>query len=247
LVGASNLKHSVPHFADTSMSFCNLTTAGWVPTVDNVEKLETVIRTHAPETEAFVFDLLGNSSVRFEQIDGTTALPFKSNGRFHLDGNVVITRPEIFKDVINKVILVIKAKGAKPGVIIPLLPRYLFARCCNDPDHCTNATGQNFSKTLLSGFTEMRNYLIRQLVSAGLTNFRVMDICCTTTCSVTASSDERIKGLRTVTAKDGVHYVDEGYKNLAGRCTECLSKMLSQREEFAGFTSPEKSTRYDVP
>ncbi len=242
MVGASNLKHSVPHFADASMSFCNLTTAGWVRTVDNVEKLETVIRTHAPETEAFVFDLLGNSSVRFEQIDGTTALPFKSNGWFHLGGNVVITRPEIFKDVINKVIPVIKAKGDKPGVIIPPLPRYLFACCCNDLDHCTNATGQNFIKTLLSGFTEMRNYLIRQLVSAGLTNFRVMD-----TCSVTASSDERIKGLRTVTAKDGVHYVDEGYKNLAGRCTECLSKMLSQREEFAGFISPEKSTRYDVP
>jgi hypothetical protein len=104
LVGASNLKHSVPHFADTSMSFANITTAGWLATAETVKKLETVVRSHAPETDAFVFDLLGNSSVRFEQADGTTALPFKSNGRFHLGGKVVVTPPDIFMDVTNKVI-----------------------------------------------------------------------------------------------------------------------------------------------
>jgi hypothetical protein len=80
---------------------------------------------------------------------------------------------------------------------------------------------------MLSGFTELRNILIRHLVSAGLNNFRVIDICCTTTCSVTACTDERLKSLRSVTAKDGVHYVDVGYKNLAGCCIDCLSKMLS--------------------
>jgi hypothetical protein len=239
LVGASNLKHSVPHFVDTLMSFANLTTASWIATTKTVKKLETIIKSRAPEIDAFVFDLLGNSSVRFEQADGTTALPFKSNGRFHLGGNVAVTPPDIFKDVIKKVIPVFRAKGEKPCVVIPPLPRYLFARCCNDPDHCINADETDFCKTLLSGFTEMRNNLIRQLVSAGLTNFRVMDTCCTTTCSVTACSEERIKGLRSVTAKDGVHYVDIGYKNLAGRCVECLLKMLKTSEEEVG-TEPEK-------
>jgi hypothetical protein len=125
-------------------------------------------------------------------------------------------------------------------VIIPPLPRYLFAQCCNDPDHCTNTTETDYSKTLLSGFTETRNNLIRQLVSAGLNNFRVMDICCTTACSVTACSDERIKGLRSVTAKDSVHYVDTGYKNLAGRCVECLLKMLKKSNKEVE-TKPEKT------
>ncbi len=121
-------------------------------------------------------------------------------------------------------------------MIIPPLPRFLFARCCNDPDHCTNATETDFSKTMLSGFTEMRNNLIRQLVSAGLNNFRVMDVCCTTTCPVTACMDDRLKGLRSVTAKDGVHYVDAGYKNLAVHCMDCLSKMMSHESK-----KPEKT------
>jgi hypothetical protein len=127
LVGASNLKHSLPHFAGTSMTFSNLTTAGWTPTVDNLNKLEAAIRAKAHENKAFVFDLLGNSSVRFEQVDGTTAMPFKSNGHFHIGGNVVVAQPVIFKEVINKVLPIMAAKGDKPCVIIPPLPRFLFA------------------------------------------------------------------------------------------------------------------------
>ncbi len=174
----------------------------------------------------------------FIGIYGTTAMPFKSNGCFHLGGNVVVAPPVIFKEVINKVLPILAAKGDKPCVIIPPLPRFLFARCCNDPDHCTSATDKDFSETMLSGFTELRNKLIRHQVSAGLNNFRVMDICCTTTCSVTACTDERLKSLRSVTAKDGVHFVDVGYKNLAGRSIECLSKMLNHESP-----APEKISK----
>ncbi len=240
LVGASNLKHSVPHFADTTMLFANITTSGWMATAENVKNLETSISSRIQETDAFVFDLLGNSSIRFEQSDGTTALPFKSNGRFHLGGDVVVTPPDIFLEVVKKVIPLFRATGDKPCVIIPPLPRYMFTRCCNDTDHCTNASEPNFCKTLLSRFIEIRNSLIRQLVSAGLTNFRVMDTCCTTVCPVTACVEERIKGLRSVTAKDGVHFVDVGYKNLAGRSINCLSKMIKKRPTTLLGPNPEK-------
>jgi hypothetical protein len=216
------------------MTFANTTTVGWMATDENVKKLTALIESHSQETDAYVFDLLGNSSVRFKQADGTTALPFKSNGRYHLGGDVVVTPPDIFAEVIKKVIPLLKSTGCKPSVIIPPLPRYLFARCCNDTEHCTNAASPHFCKSLLTGFTEMRNGLIRQLVASGLTNFRVMDICCTTECPVTACAEERIKGLRSVTAKDGVHFVNAGYKNLAGRCVECLSKMFGKELENTG-------------
>jgi hypothetical protein len=57
----------------------------------------------AKNSAAFVFDLLGNGSVRFEQFDGTTSLPFKSNGKFNLAGKVVVTPPEIFKKVVENI------------------------------------------------------------------------------------------------------------------------------------------------
>jgi hypothetical protein len=35
---------------------------------------------------AFVFDLFGNASVRYEQCDGTTSLAYKIQGHYHLGG-----------------------------------------------------------------------------------------------------------------------------------------------------------------
>jgi hypothetical protein len=167
------------------------------------------------EVKAFVFDLLGNSSVRFEQFDGTASLPYKSEGKFHLGGKIVITPLDTFKRIVENVLPIIRAKGTKPAVIIPPLPRHLFARCCSDPDHCNNVGETSFQKDLLQGFVHLPTNLIRLLVTQGITNFKVMDSCCMTKCATTADTEERIKNLRRVTAKDGVHFVDEGYRTLA--------------------------------
>ncbi len=86
LVGASNLFHASRHFDDSDLIFENHSVPGWTPLEENVKKMMDIVKDSAKGNVALVFDLLGNSSVRFEQFDGTTALPFKINGRFHLGG-----------------------------------------------------------------------------------------------------------------------------------------------------------------
>jgi hypothetical protein len=178
----------VPHFADPGMSFDDIT----VPFITwCIAKLKQTIESKTENTDGYVFDLLGNSSVRFEQFDGTTSLPFKSNGRFHLGGKVTVTSADVLKKVVHNVIPVLKAKGNKPCVIVPPTPRYLFSCCCSDSSHCTNANDSNFAEQMLSGFLRQRTELIRQLVQSGLSNFKVLDSCCTTDCAATASILER--------------------------------------------------------
>jgi hypothetical protein len=111
----------------------------------------------AKNSVAFVFDLLGNSSVRFEQFDGTTSLPFKINGKYHLAGKVVTTPSEIFKKTVQVIAPIIQAKGSTPCIIVPPLPRYLFARCCSDGGHCTNANDIDYKSLLVSGFVRLKN------------------------------------------------------------------------------------------
>jgi hypothetical protein len=43
-----------------------------------------------------ILDLFGNTSVRFTQFDGSTALPVKISGKFHLHGNVVTSSVNSF-------------------------------------------------------------------------------------------------------------------------------------------------------
>jgi hypothetical protein len=228
LIGASNLGHSVRHFASADKIFIPVIKPGWVATVENVAELINVVKVQAPTATLFVFDLFGNSSIRFEQFDGTTSLPYRSNGKHHLGGKVVVAPPEIFRRVVENVIPILKAKGTKPCLILPPLPRYLFARCCSDTGHCSNMHEKGYQEVTMAGFIQLRASLIRLLVSNGLTNFKVMDSCCATSCSLTASVRERIAELRKVTAKDGVHFFDDGYRNIAERCIACISTMLSE-------------------
>jgi hypothetical protein len=174
LVGA-NLGQSIVHFSDPSLAFVGITVAGWIPCPENIKKMASTVEDAAKNSAAFVFDLLGNSSVHLEQFDGTTSLPFKSNGKYHLAGKVVTTPPEIFKKVVQAITPIIQAKGNKPCIILPPLPRYLFSRCCSGNGHCTNANDPEYQSTLMSGFVWLKNYLIKQLVSHGVTNFKVMD------------------------------------------------------------------------
>jgi hypothetical protein len=126
------------------------------------------------------------------------------------------------------------------------MPRYLFARCCNDPGHCTNADGNEFSKALLSNFLQLWHCLIRQLVARGLTNFKVLDTCCMTNCTSTATITHRLAQLKQVTAKDGVHFIAQGYANLASRASATLQTLLASAPRtrkdsihfWRGFKSP---------
>ncbi len=129
---------------------------------------------------------------------------------------------------------VFKAKGNKPCVIVPPFPRYLFSRCCNDESHCTNASEENYAEQLLSGFVQLRTDLIRQLVQSGLTEFKVLDSCCTTSCATTANIPERIESLRKTTWMNGIHFNKEGNIHLVNRAISCLKGLI---------TSPKKKTR----
>ncbi len=79
----------------------------------------------------------------------------------------------------------------------------------------------------MGGFIQLRADLIKQLVTHGLTNFKVMDACCPANCSLTADVSERIAEMKKITAKDGVHFVDAGYQKIAERVTACMEAMLT--------------------
>ncbi len=138
------------------------------------------------------------------------------------------------------------AKGDKPCVIIPPLLRCLFSRCCNDTSHCSNEKDKGFAEELLDGYVRLRNELIKQLVSHGLTKFKVMDSCCMTMCSKTAGIAERLTELRTVMANDGTHFLDNSYKKHCHSMHELSpadhDRAQTCREEqlllLAGFPQP---------
>ncbi len=109
---------------------------------------------------------------------------------------------------------------------MPPLPRYLFARCCSDSGHCTNANDSDYKSLLMSGFVRLKKELIKHLVSIGITNFKVMDLCCVTSASTNSSIVDRLNELKRVTNSDGIHFTADGHKNMATRVTDCLKTLI---------------------
>jgi hypothetical protein len=65
LVGASNLRNSRPHFDGASSRIIDATVPGWTATPDNISSMCKSTTAMVPQATAFVFDILGNSAVRF--------------------------------------------------------------------------------------------------------------------------------------------------------------------------------------
>jgi hypothetical protein len=226
LAGGSNMKQCVSPFAATGISVVDICSPGWTPTAGNITMLAEKIKATAIKgLKGIVLDLFGNIVLRFEQFDGSTALPYKSNGSFHLGGKVVCCNTEQFKKIVVSVSPIFQARGNIPCVVMPPMPRFLFVRCCSDTSHCTNANEQNYKETLLTDYIALRTVLIRQLVSLGCKNFKVLDTCCATGCPATSNTPTRIAELKNVTASDGVHFSKAGYSNIVNRCSACLSAM----------------------
>jgi hypothetical protein len=109
---------------------------------------------------------------------------------------------------------------------------FLFSRFCSD------ANEQGFATGLLSDFTKLRTDLIRHLVHMGLSDFKVMDTCCTTACAPMANIPDRLAKLKKVVARDGIHFAEGGQKNLALRTISCLKTLLSVQKK------PPKNTTF---
>ncbi len=121
----------------------------------------------------------------------------------------------------------------------------------NNNSHCTNIKDAGFSEELLAGYIRLRNELIKQLVSHGLSSFKVLDSCCMTTCSKTTSIAERLKTLREIMAKDDTHFLEAGYRNIAERCMTCINQIANVEKTtvkksgpyfWRGFKSPTGSS-----
>jgi len=89
LIGASNLKRVVGDLQREGFEVIDLCIPGWTVNPVNVHKLVTTLKnSNLSQNSAVVFDLFGNSCFRATLFDGSTVMPVKEGGGYHLPGSV---------------------------------------------------------------------------------------------------------------------------------------------------------------
>jgi hypothetical protein len=109
-------------------------TPGWIAMPENISKLIAEMENKAPSLGVFVFNLLGNTAIRYKQYDKTTSLPFKSQARLHLGGKDAVSLLDQFKKTLESIIPVLNflMPGKKYSVLLsspppPCLAMFLLA------------------------------------------------------------------------------------------------------------------------
>ncbi len=232
--------HRIPH-----TETINLTVPGWVASPEKIvaacEKITGLLKSNPQgESPLFVMDLFGNSTFRYEQFDSSFSLPFKSGGKYHLEGNIVLSTPQQFKKISEQIVPILLAKKDAPCVLVPPLPRYLFSPCCDAKNHCPNQSDPEFPHKILSELVILRNVLIKVVNECGVNNTRVVDSCPVTKCRNTDNIAVRLSNLRDVACGDGVHYTKAGLHNLASTCIQSLNS-ISDRVDNSVTPSRDKT------
>jgi hypothetical protein len=220
------------------------------------EVLNQLRGTTVPVNAAVVLDMLGNSSARWEQEDGTLATAVKLGSDYHMPGAVTVCNDETFKKLISIVIPVFSFSAGLNKIVFPPLPRYEFDTCCTQESHCTNVRRDKHASEVLSKADHFRNVMKGELNRLGVPNFRIMDGWTDILGVKHTSREENVSSLCHFTSADGVHFTRDGYENLANAIhNTVMSRNKSaaansftgngRRGSFfwRGFISPMGSTR----
>jgi hypothetical protein len=211
LAGASNLASLKPVFESNGAVVIDLTKPGWMITEANVEALRNEISALSNmEDAAIIFDLFGNSSYRFQHVDGTLVLPIRVGGGYHLLGEVHMVSDTGISELISMVLPLFIAACALLTVIMPPLPRYVFVGCCRENGHSTNVGMDGYSSKILDSCLHFRKVLKTSLVGKDeLGKFWVTDsLACVG--SEPATMQAKLEALRPSLGPDGVHLTDQG-------------------------------------
>jgi hypothetical protein len=245
LIGASNTKRLVPFLKAAGYTVCDLTQPGWLATPENIDFLIAKLNTIGtlPDT-IVILELFGNSTFRYRQFDGTMALPFKVNNGYHMDGEEGVCDDETFKKLCGSVGVIFDACSESVKIIIPPLARHLYTSCCGNSRHCTNLKNEDHELSLLHATTHFRPLLKEALIKHGTDRFFVIDgigaILGVPPGGNRGAPAEIVRELSDYCAKDGVHYTDAAYSNIA-------KTVMSAAEGVANGTLTKSGSDKHIP
>jgi hypothetical protein len=225
------MKKLCSHLTNLGITVLDLTKSGWTPTESNILALANEIR-EIPDTSNIpvIMDLLGNFAFRYEQSDGTQALPFKMGAKYHFDGKVIVCHNTLIRTTIGSLKPIFDViKG--PALFCSPYPRCLYNGCCLEDGHCPGVDTAPCVTSLLDDTLALRAVCKSAILDMGLTQVWVPDIIrkMLPACSDTT---ELAAGLKYLFSADGVHFTDQGYEKIAHVIAKSAAMQLSKKTVF---------------
>jgi hypothetical protein len=152
--------------------------ANWRATRDTVWELQERVRTklEKKKVDVFILCVLDNNVYYSLLDDGCTKAAFKdSAGKFHMDGDIIISSKSAQHALYKILQPLLKAANGKPTILCSPLPRYINTSCCEEPGHMPNRKSRTFEHQLQSDLKETAENFRGFLFTSGNKSTKVLD------------------------------------------------------------------------
>jgi hypothetical protein len=159
------------------------------------------------------------------------------DGSYHVVGSLTVAPPSLIKRVLagcSKIALALKETGT---VLVSPIPRYIFSKCCNNPEHIENFEDSELDGEIVLGLEGVKKILQNWAMEHDLC-FDIID--------PTLLADSCDLGLRERTTSseqrlwrrdDPVHLTTDGYRDIAHAITESVVSGPADSVSTTGSTA----------
>jgi hypothetical protein len=222
VVGASHAGRLADCLEEDGCCVVDLSVPGWTITDSNVEKttaeLAAVLAEEHSGQTVVVYNIFDNSCYQVLEADGSTALPTKQGGRYHIPGEMVMADRNAIKGLFSKAIPLLRAGGECVKIIVTPLMRYLKQGCCENPEHVTNRTDEDYQVRMGERLSEYESWLKDIAFFKRIRHVKVFNP------NIHLIMDERIKAaskrIASYWGTDPVHMCTDGYRVVAEALVE---------------------------
>jgi hypothetical protein len=240
LVGASHMTRIAD---EIGQEVVNLAFPGFRPKEEFLDEIACKLsELKLGKKDTVVCDLLSNVVFMGTNSDGLPTEAVRAeDGSYHIVGSLTIAPPSLTKKILSgcsKLARVLKETGT---VLVSPIPRYVFGKCCDNPDHIENFEDPELDEEVVSGLEGVKKILQNWAIDHDLC-FEIID--------PTLLSDTRDLGLRERTTSTGqrlwrrddpVHLTSEGYRDIAQAVAD--SVVSGPIEDSASLTGSSKSSQ----
>ena len=141
LIGASHMVRIAEALSEKGLDIKNMATPGWRPTGPRLEAASASLRElNLTKDDIVLVDIWSNMAYMGSDESG---LPKKvqkdsTDRRYHVTGHLQAAPKQVFQLVAKDCTDLFGAAGAASVMLLGPLPRYVTAKCCEDPEHLTN-------------------------------------------------------------------------------------------------------------
>jgi hypothetical protein len=185
-----------------------------------------------PARSVVVLQLLDNVSYECKTEFGDRLLPRKSgDGRYHAPGELSVIGKDTLREYFMLLQPIFRACKDYKIICVSPLPRYVWARCCEDPQHITNSEKESFAADMGRGLRDLTINLRNMLFMRKLKNVCIVNS--TEAMGIIPSDQGTEEGLDRVIAlwgSDPVHPTRGAYQRLATKIATRIEEVLAETD-----------------